>query len=306
MPPGAVLAIEYAIWWDWDIQHLYELEHIWIFVAVDGTITHAEASWHGDYHRMLVDGELPIEDGRLTVYAEPGKHALAPAAEWLLNRTGDTNRDCKALPGLMGLHVTPLFQSRLRHRRNPVINWLVRAYLRQYAFQPSYDFSLIVDLRDVTSVPWDRLSGWIPDRVVWWTHRLYGLVVLQDEGLRQLLTQGLQSLERFNRDLVHVMEPSSALTPVRASGRVSDVGWHMAGKLLSGYFGARRFVWLIGQRFMDGLHSIGVHQGTLFAAFRDDVRAEVQSWRLLDGFTILPPALEPVRYDSRRIDDLPR
>ncbi|HEY8422781.1 MAG TPA: hypothetical protein VIL05_13740 [Thermoclostridium sp.] len=24
--------IEYAIYWDFDIQHLYELEHVWIYV----------------------------------------------------------------------------------------------------------------------------------------------------------------------------------------------------------------------------------------------------------------------------------
>ena len=26
--PGVARVIEYAIWWDWDIQHLYELEHV--------------------------------------------------------------------------------------------------------------------------------------------------------------------------------------------------------------------------------------------------------------------------------------
>ena len=28
--PGVARVIEYAIWWDWDIGHLYELEHIWL------------------------------------------------------------------------------------------------------------------------------------------------------------------------------------------------------------------------------------------------------------------------------------
>ena len=27
---SADLVIEYAVWWDWDINHLYELEHLWI------------------------------------------------------------------------------------------------------------------------------------------------------------------------------------------------------------------------------------------------------------------------------------
>ena len=33
LPPACEFAIEYAIWWDWDIEHLYELEHVWVYVA---------------------------------------------------------------------------------------------------------------------------------------------------------------------------------------------------------------------------------------------------------------------------------
>ena len=48
-PPGeppASLAIEYAIWWDWDIGHLYELEHVWVSVDAAGSVVRGEASWH--------------------------------------------------------------------------------------------------------------------------------------------------------------------------------------------------------------------------------------------------------------------
>ena len=31
----AAYALEYAIWWDWDIEHLYELEHIWVWIDSD-------------------------------------------------------------------------------------------------------------------------------------------------------------------------------------------------------------------------------------------------------------------------------
>src|SRR4051794_34441291 len=39
--PPAQLAIEYAIWWDWDIQHLYELEHVWVYIDAAGQVAHA-------------------------------------------------------------------------------------------------------------------------------------------------------------------------------------------------------------------------------------------------------------------------
>ena len=49
----AATAIEYAIWWDWDIGHLYELEHVWVYVGSEGRVVRGEASWHGsrpEYH----------------------------------------------------------------------------------------------------------------------------------------------------------------------------------------------------------------------------------------------------------------
>lgn len=36
IPPGADFVLEFAIWWDWDIQHLYELEHVWVAVERGG------------------------------------------------------------------------------------------------------------------------------------------------------------------------------------------------------------------------------------------------------------------------------
>jgi hypothetical protein len=40
----AALAIEYAIWWDWDIGHLYELEHVWVYLDADRQVIRGEAS----------------------------------------------------------------------------------------------------------------------------------------------------------------------------------------------------------------------------------------------------------------------
>ena len=44
VPRGADCVIEYAIWWDWDIQHLYELEHVWVAVEKGGRVVAVEAS----------------------------------------------------------------------------------------------------------------------------------------------------------------------------------------------------------------------------------------------------------------------
>ncbi len=170
--PQVATVIEYAVWWDWDVGHLYELEHIWVHLDSHGNVVKGEASWHGDYNSMLDEnGQLPIEDGRLIVHSEPGKHAFAPSPQWLLDRASRTKQSCGVNAGQLGVHVTPLFKGIIADRKPPN-NRLVHTYLERHAFKPSYDFSNIVALESVAHVPWETLFAWIPKRIAWWIGQL--------------------------------------------------------------------------------------------------------------------------------------
>lgn len=172
LPEKVACVIEYAVWWDWDIQHLYELEHIWVYVDPDDRVVAADASWHGGFHIMMdADGLVPMEDGRVTLFSEPGKHAFAPVSDWLMKRKPTTDRSCGARSGCMGVHVTPLFEGFI-HDRRPLNNNVVHAYLERLSFAPSYDFSLQFDLASAVLVPWQALFEWIPSRVKWWSDYL--------------------------------------------------------------------------------------------------------------------------------------
>ncbi|WP_232436470.1 hypothetical protein [Paenibacillus rubinfantis] len=77
---GAV--IEYAVYWDYDITHLYDLEHIWIFLSPQGTVVDCEASFHGGYLKGIAPGKTNVgTDGRISLYCQPGKHAYSPLRE---------------------------------------------------------------------------------------------------------------------------------------------------------------------------------------------------------------------------------
>jgi putative hydrolase of the HAD superfamily len=87
--PDNGIAIEYAIWWDWDIQHLYELEHVWLYLDADGTIIKVQASAHGERLLMTQEaGTLPVEEGRITLFSEPGKHGFEPDSGFLVFAEG--------------------------------------------------------------------------------------------------------------------------------------------------------------------------------------------------------------------------
>ncbi len=172
LPPGSTAAIEYAIWWDWDIQHLYELEHIRVFVGPDDRPMAADASWHGGMHPMRTDdGSLPTENGRVCLFSESGKHAFAPLTDWLIERRAETDRHCGRESGSDGLIVPPVFAG-LIHDKTPLNDQLARTFLERQAFQPSYDYSQRFDLAQAAFVPWPSLFEWIPRRVNEWVRHL--------------------------------------------------------------------------------------------------------------------------------------
>jgi glycerophosphoryl diester phosphodiesterase len=167
----ATLAIEYAIWWDWDIQHLYELEHAWVYLDAQGQVVRAEASWHGGYHDMTVQGRLPLTGERLTLFSETGKHAFAPARDWLETRLSKTQKACRRSAGSGGLLVTSLFKGIIK-AKTPQADRLVHTYLEKLAFEPSMEFTQIYEIPAKALVPWPALFEWIPRRVAGWVAEL--------------------------------------------------------------------------------------------------------------------------------------
>ena len=172
--PPAALAIEYAIWWDWDIEHLYELEHAWVFVDAEGRVCRGEASWHGGLHDMAQDGRLFLEEGRLVLFSEPGKHAFAPDPSWFRERRSarELRDQTMRRAGSGGVWVTPLFEREIRPLRTPYANTLVRTYLQRYAFEPTWEFTQRTPVRVDQLIPWPALHSWIPGRVAGWIQKL--------------------------------------------------------------------------------------------------------------------------------------
>jgi len=174
----AAFAIEYAIWWDWDIGHLYELEHTWTYVGANDQVVFAEASWHGGFNAMTLDnGKLRVvtRDGGAhpVVYSEPGKHAFAPKPEILLEqRRAKTLSGCGERAGTGGLWVTPLFQGILDLRKNLQVDALVTAHLKEYAFTPAFVWSKKFLVTKDLLIHWQTLFEWVPVRMDWWIAQL--------------------------------------------------------------------------------------------------------------------------------------
>lgn len=170
-------AIEYAIWWDWDIGHLYELEHLWVYLDANGEVIRAEGSRHGRYKPMLVDGAPPLTGDRVTLYSEAGKHSFAPARSWLERLAPVTRKLCMRHAGLEGVLIPWLYRGVISVK-TPESDRLVHTYLERFAFEPSLDFARVHPLPPEALVPWPALFRWIPQRVHWWVARLQETVPL--------------------------------------------------------------------------------------------------------------------------------
>ncbi|MGB9857450.1 MAG: hypothetical protein ACPLKX_04815 [Dictyoglomaceae bacterium] len=152
------IAIEYAIYWDFDIQHLYELEHIWVYVK-DNKITKVEASWHGDYNEMR---EVEIRGTHPILYSQPGKHAFAPSPSWF--------NPCKDKAGSGGILIKDMFQGLIN--KTPEDDKLVENYLKKFSFTPTFNFTKEFFAEKDLYIPWEELFKEIPQRVNYWIKKI--------------------------------------------------------------------------------------------------------------------------------------
>jgi len=179
---GTVKVIEYAYYLDYDIQHLYDLEHIWIYVDKAENIVGAEGSYHGRFLNAIVpdltsihkknelNEELIVKRGksaeivypkgsRLIMYSQPGKHAMlcSPKVMYLYTELFES---CGRLAGIHGLDAPERYLKDIQITDEE--NEKVVKYIREhFSFEPSMEFEE-VSIPETDYMPWDELAEQIP------------------------------------------------------------------------------------------------------------------------------------------------
>lgn len=167
VPRGAACVIEYAYYWDYDIQHMYDLEHIWVTVGEDGQVLDAEGSFHGKYLKLLLPElpgtELPVH-GHVQAFCQPGKHAFLPNGQ-LFRLLPDWYAACTTAcggPVLIGGCFNGVYQPTAREDACSV-----RYLKEQLSFEPTLRFTKTAEELGVTPryMPWAELYAEIPQRI---------------------------------------------------------------------------------------------------------------------------------------------
>ena len=163
--PVAAVTVEYAIYYDWDIGHLYDLEHVWVHADAEGRVVRVEASAHGG--RRVMDagnGQADLRDGRPVVYVEAGKHAHWAGPD-LMNESDRQKLAiaCGPAAGLEGVHLGNPFAQRGDYRPSGADHRLARLKMRRDAFVPSHRYLALAE--PVQLMSWAELAAAIPQRV---------------------------------------------------------------------------------------------------------------------------------------------
>lgn len=157
--PQGEICFEFAIFWDYDIGHLYDLEHIWVHIS-GGTVVAVEATFHGQ--RQTID--LDLADERPQVWCEAGKHAHFQNRDQRDKMAEATHQMSGPLAGQGGVHTGNPFSADFGdltahdHR-------LATLFLVRQGFEPAGSDALAWDLTQVPMVPWPDMPAFIADRM---------------------------------------------------------------------------------------------------------------------------------------------
>ncbi len=158
--PDTACAIEYAYYMDYDIQHLYELEHAWVYLNDAGEITGAESSCHGKYLNAYRPGKTQVQENHIRLYAQPGKHALAADPD-LFHWFPGAEDSCGRFAGIGGLDAPERYLTDIHLTEDQQAK--VRAYIKDhFSFHPSWRFTPATITEDMY-LPWNDLAERIPE-----------------------------------------------------------------------------------------------------------------------------------------------
>ena len=178
LPEDAAFIVEYAYYWDYDIQHMYDLEHIWVTVGRDGAVMSAQASFHGRFFMLWSPGlpmARPLDGTHVHADCQPGKHAFLPDGQLFQLMCG-WRESCLADAGggvLVGWPFAGVYAPTERE------NELSEQYIRKrLTFEPTLRFDRSAP-DNVPFMPWEEMYQAIP---VWLRAELDRLEAMEDKA----------------------------------------------------------------------------------------------------------------------------
>lgn len=154
--------LEYAVYWDFDIQHLYDLEHVFLSIDKDGHIVDIISSFHGKFYRQK---NAEFKDNHPILFLQPGKHAIMAHPEYF-DLFKDLMSACNVKAGIDGILIPPFLENSLSYSAKD--HQLIKEYIKKtYSFTPSYEY-IEEERIDSKLISFDNLVELIPSYINEW------------------------------------------------------------------------------------------------------------------------------------------
>lgn len=157
---GTVKVVEYAYYLDYDIQHLYDLEHIWIYLDKNGKVVGVEGSYHGRLLNATKFARYSSDGKRVIMYSQPGKHAMLADPE-LMNLYPELYESCDRLAGISGLDAPERYLKDI-HITEEENQKVIKHIRKNFIFKPSMEFEEH-DIPKEDYMKWEELAEKIPE-----------------------------------------------------------------------------------------------------------------------------------------------
>ena len=166
----AAKILEYAVYYDADIQHVYDLEHVWVYLDAENNPIGVKATRHGMFVTQYASpSKIKYRGTHPILYVSPGKHAYYTSPSQL-NRNILTFVNGNAGVGIGGvLSTIPMFPAEFWQEIQKVYpgkKKIVEVFRERYAHRPSFHYRKFRILNRNTMIPWDELNALIPARLL--------------------------------------------------------------------------------------------------------------------------------------------
>jgi hypothetical protein len=156
----AARVLEYAVYYDSDIQHIYDLEHIWVYLNPINQPIAVKATRHGMFVTQYATPEkIAFKGSHPIVYADPGKHALHTKPKTM--RKNILKAVNTRMAGTQGVYPIHFFTNEQWQRIQPHYPGRKKCFIyfqEVVAHEPKFKFSKFRIFQRPDLMAWDDLK----------------------------------------------------------------------------------------------------------------------------------------------------
>ena len=156
--------LEYAMFYTADIQHVYELEHCWMYLDEKDELIGVKGTRHGVYINMYSNPQsIKYFKGHPVLFVSPGKHEIGANVDMFSFKI--LEKACSVMAGSVGIYrfyfvpKDELRQIALLHIKKQYVR---EAFMKKYAFVPSFQWHKCRIPKRGLLIPWDELAKRVP------------------------------------------------------------------------------------------------------------------------------------------------